>query len=230
VSKYFFVLLTISMTFHGISNGQDYFRIKADFSVKISINDSTRSLTKGIVYYDKNIKDLIYDISFPKIEKWISKDTSLYKINNDSLYQRVTIPSINEFTVFHLSLNAGLNDFGLKNSIYKIDKVEKKENLVLSYYKIPEKVNIPIAQVVIAKRDNRLESVIMVGEDQKILSKQFFRNYIKIDAFEFPQQIIQVLYTTGSRVENYQVTEFRNIKINDMTNSNMYQVNLKKYE
>jgi len=229
VSKYFFVLLTIGMTFHGISNGQDYFRIKGDFSVKISINDSTRSLTKGIVYYDKNIKDLIYDISFPKIEKWISKDTSLYKVNNDSLYQRVTIPSINEFTVFHLSLNAGLNDFGLKNSIYKINKVEKKGDLVLSYYKIPEKVNILIDHVVIAKRDNRLESVIMVGEDQKILSKQFFRNYIKIDAFEFPQQIIQVLYT-GSGDESYQVTDFRNVKINDMTNSKLYQINLKKYE
>lgn len=229
MSKYFFVLLPLVMTFHGNCYGQDYFRIKADFTVKISINDSTKSLTKGIVYYDKNIKDLIYDISFPKIEKWISKDTSLYKVKNDSLYQRVTIPSINEFTVFHLALNAGLNDFGLKNSIYKINKVEKKENLVLSYYNIPEKVSIPIAQVVIAKRDNRLESVIMVGKDQKILSKQFFRNYIKIDAFEFPQQIIQVLYT-GSRVENYQVTDFRNIKINDMTNINLYQVNLKKYE
>lgn len=229
MSKYLFVLLTTVMTFHGICYGQDYFRIKADFTVKISINDSTKSLTKGIVYYDKNIKDLIYDISFPGIEKWISKDTSLYKVKNDSLYQRVTIPSINEFTVFHLALNAGLNDFGLRNSIYKINKVEKKGNLVLSYYKIPEKVSTLIDHVVIAKRDNRLESVIMVGKDQKILSKQFFRNYIKIDAFEFPQQIIQVLYT-GSGDESYQVTEFRNVKINDMTNSKLYQINLKKYE
>jgi hypothetical protein len=106
--------------------------------------------------------------------------------------------------------------------MYQMNKVEKKGGMVLSYWKIPEKAKISIDHVVVAKKSNRLESVVMVNSDQKIISKQFFRNYIKIDAFEFPSQIIQILYDPDGR-ENYQVTEFRNIRINDMTNSKLYE-------
>jgi hypothetical protein len=174
------------------------------------------------VYYDKNIKELIYDISFPRAEKWISKDTSLYKYINNSLIERITIPSINEFTVFHLALNSSLNDFGLKNSVYKMNKVEKKGDLVLAYWKIPTQASTFMDYVVIAKKENRLESVIMFGKDKKILSKQFFKNYFKTGAFEFPQQIVQILYDKTGK-ENYQVTEFKNIKTNDLSGDNLYK-------
>lgn len=207
------------------SNGQEYFRLQADFTVKVKKNDGSLNLTRGKVFYDINYKELIYDISFPQIEKWISKDTSLYKIRKDTLFEQVTIPSINEFTIFHLSLNSSLNDFGLKNSIYKITKVEKKNDLVLSYWKIPDQANTIMDYVVIAKKENRLESVVMVGDESKIISKQFFKNYIKIDAFEFPLQIIQILYDEDDK-ENYQVTEFENIKVNDLNNNNLYHYNL----
>lgn len=229
MTKLFLTFIIIFLASQGIVFSQDYFRISADFTVKISNSDSTKNLTKGTVFYDKNIKDLIYNISFPRIERWISRDTSLYKFRNDTLIQRVTIPSINEFTIFHLALNVGLIDFGLKNSIYKISKVEKKGELVLSYWKVPNAAIKMLDLVVIAEKNHRLESVIMIDPQQKILGKQFFRNYIKIDAFEFPQQIIQILYTSAGK-ENYQVTEFRNIIINDMSNTKLYQIKLMKYE
>lgn len=223
--KSFYVLLTIFLSLHSSCFSQDYLRIKADFTVKISNNNGEKNLTKGTVFYDKNIKELIYNISFPRAEKWLSKDTSLYKYREGSLVQRTTIPSINEFTVFHLALNSGLNDYGLKGSNFSIGKVEEKGDLTLSYWKIPKQLNITIDHVVIAKKDNRLESVIMVGDNQEIMSKQFFRNYIKIDAFEFPGQIIQVMYDSDGK-ENYQVTEFTNIKVNDMTNDRLYHLEL----
>ena len=73
----------------------------------------------------------------------------------------------------------------------------------------------------VAKKDNRLESVVMVGEESKILSRQFYRNYIKIGAFEFPQQIVQIL--PGEEGEdNYQVTEFKNIVVNDMDHDDLF--------
>lgn len=211
------------MIYNGTGFCQDYFRVQADITVKISNSDGTKSLTRGTVYYDKNIKELIYDISFPRKEKWLSKDTSLYKYNKDSLIQRITIPSINEFTVFHLALNSGLSDYGLKKSNYNLSKVEKKGDLVLSYWKIPKQLKLAMDHVVIAKKNNSLESVVIVGENQEILSKQFFRNYITIDAFEFPGQIVQIMYDS-SGAENYQVTEFSNIKINDMTNAGLYHL------
>lgn len=204
-------------------SGQEYFRIKADFIVKISNSNGTKNLTKGTVFYDKKIKQLIYNINFPQNEQWISKDTSLYKLRDGKIYERRTIPYINEFTVFHLSLNSDLNDFGLKNSVYKVSKVEKKGDLVLSYWKIPAQVSKIMDHVIIARKGNRLESVIFVGDQQKILSKQFYRNYEKINAFEFPKQIIQILFdkTAG---ENYQVTEFKNIVVNDLTDNTSYQI------
>lgn len=219
--KHFSLILILMLSIHGKGHSQDYFRIKADFSVKISNSDGTKSLTRGSVYYDKNIKELIYYITFPRKEEWLSKDTSLYKYHNDTLLQRMTIPSINEFTVFHLSLNSGLSDYGLKKSNYNIGKVEKKGDLVLSYWKIPEQFELPMDHVVVAKKDNRLESVVMVGENQEILSRQFFRDYIRIGAFEFPRQIVQILYDSNGN-ENYQMTDFSNIKVNDMEDTQLY--------
>lgn len=207
-------------------SGQEYFRLRAEFTVKISNSDGTKNLTRGSVFYDKKIKHLIYNINFPQKEQWISKDTSLIKVKNGEIYERRTIPSINEFTVFHLSLNSDLNDFGLKNSVYKVSKVEKKGDLVLSYWKIPAQASKIMDHIIIARKGNRLESVIIVGDQQKILSKQFYRNYEKINAFEFPTQIIQVLYDQNGG-ENYQVTEFKNIIVNDMSNNALYQINLK---
>lgn len=207
--------------FHSVS-GQEFYRMNADFTVKIRRSDSTLNLTKGTVFYDKNIKELIYRVSFPQPEVWVVADTSLFKYRADTLFERVTIPSVNEFTVFHLSLNSGMSDFGLKKSMFKVSRVEKRNDLVLSYWKIPKRIESSIDHVIVAKKENRLESVIMVGDDSKILSRQFYRNYLKIGAFEFPQQIVQVIPDEAG-IDNYQVTEFKNIVVNDMDHDQLFR-------
>lgn len=222
--KYVVLIIIIGLFFHSFTFAQEYFRITAEFTVKVKNSDGTLNLTKGKVFYDKNYKELIYEISFPQNENWVIKDTSLIIIRKDTLYKKTSIPSINEFTVFHLALNSNLNDFGLKNSIYKINKVEKKKDLVLSYWKIPNQVSTVLDHVIIAKKDNRLESVVMIGNESKILSRQFFKDYQKYEAFEFPRQIVQILYDTDG-LENYQITEFKNLKINDLENNNFYHSN-----
>jgi hypothetical protein len=222
--KYVVLIIVIGLFFHSFTFAQEYFRITAEFTVKVKNSDGTLNLTKGKVFYDKNYKELIYEISFPQNENWVIKDTSLIIIRKDTLYKKTSIPSINEFTVFHLALNSNLNDFGLKNSIYKINKVEKKKDLVLSYWKIPNQVSTVLDHVIIAKKDNRLESVVMIGNESKILSRQFFKDYQKFEAFEFPRQIVQILYDTDG-LENYQITEFKNLKINDLENNNFYHSN-----
>ena len=215
-----FCLLVLTM-FQTI-RAQEYYRVNADFTVKIKRSDGTMNLTRGSVYYDKNIMELIYRVSFPQPEVWVVADTSLFKFRSDTLYDRMSIPSVNEFTVFHLSLNAGISDFGMKRSRFKVSKVERKNDLVLSYWKIPDKAEISIDHVVVAKKKNRLESVIMMGDESKVLSRQFFRDYMKSGAFEFPQQIVQILPGEDGE-DNYQVTEFKNIKVNDMENEQLFR-------
>ena len=222
--KKFILVIVLGFSFQNFTLAQDYFRISADFTVKVKKSDGRLNLTRGRVFYDKNYKELIYEISFPQNEKWVIKDTSLIIIRKDTLYEKTSIPSINEFTVFHLALNSNLSDFGLKNSVYKINKVEKKNDLVLSYWKIPDQASTILDHVIIAKKDNRLESIVMIGNDAKIVSRQFFKDYEKIDAFEFPRQIVQILYDENG-LENYQITEFKNIKINDLGNNSFYRSN-----
>ena len=226
-----FLLITFVFYFllSGNTYSQDYFRIEADFAVKVKKSDGKMNLTRGKVYYDKNYRELLYEITFPQVEKWAIRDTNLYKIRHDTLLERSSIPSINEFTIFHLSLNSSLNDFGLKNSIYKIGKVEKKGDLVLSYWNIPDQASTILDHVIIAKKDNRLESVVMIGKGSKIVSRQFFKDYEKFGAFEFPRQIIQILYDENG-LENYQITEFQNIKINDLENNSFYRSNFNLIE
>ena len=74
----------------------------------------------------------------------------------------------------------------------------------------------------VAKKENRLESVIMMGDESKVLSRQFYRNYMKSGAFEFPRQIVQILPGEDGE-ENYQVTEFNNIQVNDMENDALFR-------
>lgn len=216
------IFLLLVFAFPSWIEAQEYYRISADFTVKIRRSDGSMNLTRGTVFYDKNIGELIYRVTFPQPEVWVMADTSLFKFREDSVYQRISIPSINKFTIFHLSLNSGLSDFGMKKSLFKVSKVEKKNGMVLSYWKIPDKAESSIDHVVVAKKENRLESVIMIGKESQVLSRQFFRDYISIGAFEFPSQIVQVIPSEGGD-DNYQVTEFRNVKVNDMENEAMFR-------
>jgi hypothetical protein len=217
---FLFLLLFAVATIYG----QDYFRIKADFTVKVKNADDQLNLTRGQIFYDKNYKELIYEVSFPEKEKWVMKDTTLTKIKKDKPIETASIPAINEFTIFHLALNVSLNDFGLEESAYKMVKVEKKENLVLSYWTIPNNIKSMenYDYIVIAKNQNRLVSVVIVGDNGKILSKQFFKDYEKIGAFDFPKRVVQISYDIDNR-ENFQVFDFKNIKINDLENDEKYR-------
>lgn len=206
-------------------SGQSYFRMSADFTVKVKRSDGSMNLTKGVVYYDKNIQDLIYRVSFPREENWVVRDTSIMKFRNDTLIDRQGIPSINEFTVFHLTLNAGLKDFGLQQSRFKVSKVERRDGMVLSYWKIPKQISEQISHVVVAKKENRLESVIIMGPDSRVISRQFYREYHTDGAFEFPKQIVQILYDEEGN-ETYQVTEFDQIRVNDLDHEELYRFTL----
>ncbi len=221
-----FIFLFI-ISFSLKSSGQEYFRMSADFTTKVKPAEGKSNLTKGKVYYDKYTKELIYDISFPSKEKWIVQDSKIYKLKDDTIYLTDEIPSLNEFTVFHLALNSTLTHFGLDEAQFSIANIEKKGDLVVSYWGIPPQFQKMITSIAIAKKQNSLHSVIVAGENNKILNKQFFKDYINIDGFEFPGTIVQIYYDENNR-ENYQVMEFENIVLNDAVNEEKYHYDLEQ--
>src|SRR5690554_3582600 len=130
--KYFiFFVLVFPLAIDNDINAQEYHRISSDFSVKIAGNNGMDHLTKGKVYYDKNYDYLIFDITFPRRESWVFKDTVLSKLRNDTIYSKTTIPEINEYTIFNLVLNGQLNNFGLAESLYRIEKVDKQGDMII---------------------------------------------------------------------------------------------------
>jgi len=199
--------------------------MSADFTTKVKPHEGKVNLTKGKIFYDKYTKELIYDISFPSKEKWVTQDSRVYKIKNDSIYFTEEIPSLNEFSVFHLSLNSSLSYYGLKEARFSISQVEREGDLVISYWNIPPHVQKMIGSIAVAKKGNSLHSVIIVGPEEKILSKQFFQGYIQIGGFEFPGKIVQIFYNEEGQ-KSYQVMEFENIVLNDVENEEHYHYRL----
>ena len=151
----------------------------------------------------------------------MTQDSRIYKIQNDSVYFTEEIPALNEFSVFHLSLNSTLSYYGLKEARFTISKVEKEGDLVISYWNIPQHVRKMIGSIAVAKKGNSLHSVIIVGPEDKILSKQFFQEYIQIGGFEFPGKIVQIFYNDEGQ-KSYQVMEFENIVLNETENEENY--------
>lgn len=204
---------------------QDYFRISVDFTTKTKPAEGKANLTKGKIFYDKYSKELIYAIQFPEKEKWIVQDSRIYKLMDDSIYFTEEIPAMNEFTVFHLSLNSNLNYFGLDQAGYSISKIDQTGELTVTYWKIPAQIQKFISSIAVARKDNSLHSVIISDENGKISSKQFFDNYIRKGGFEFPGRIVQIFYDENQR-ESYQVMEFENIVLNDTENETNYHYKL----
>lgn len=224
------ILLFLSILLVGINaSGQDYFRMSTDFTIKIKRAEGKSNLTKGKVFYDKYAKELIYDISFPDKEKWVVKDSRIYKIKSENVYFTEEIPSFNEFTIFHLALNSNLEYFGIKKANFAIEKVEKKGDMVISYWSVPAQLQHMVSSIALARKNNQLYSVVIIGQDNQIISKQFFQDYINIEGFEFPGTVVQIFYNED-RTENYQVMEFKNIVLNDSENDADYHFNLEGRE
>lgn len=216
------LILFTFLYFNLNSSAQDYFRMSADFTTKVKPAEGKSNLTKGKIFYDKYSKVLIYDIHFPSKENWIIQNSRIYKIKNDSVFHTDEIPAINEFSIFHLSLNSSFTYYGLREANFSIAKVDKKDDMVISYWNIPPQMQSIVGSIALAKKENSLYSVVMVGPENNILSKQFFKDYIKIGGFEFPGTIVQIYYDEFQQ-ESYQVMEFKNIVLNDTENEKNYR-------
>ncbi len=206
------------------SPGQQFFRMKADFSIKEKTAEGKERLTMGQVYYDKNSKKIVYNVRFPEKETWVIIDTSLYRIVGKEIKEVRKVPAIAEFSIFHLSLNGNIKDYGLKQSFYAVDKIEKEGDMVITTWKAPEKLSKVFGKVVMSQKERKLYGVVFFTPADVLVSKQFFKNYSNVNGLEFPTEIIQVTYIKNQ--ENYQVTTYKNIIVDDMQEDNIYNYKL----
>ncbi len=205
-------------------SGQSYTRIRADITVKIKTASGGQSLTVGQVFYDKNTRQLIYYLTFPEREIWLTADTVVYQIRDGKIKTRTPSFSIAEFSVFHLALNSRLQDFGLKNSTYSIDQVERDKDLVITTWIPPQKVREKLGNILVSVKNKQLFGVILQDPKGVTLRKQFFEDYQLVSGLSFPGRIIEINTTNG--IDSYQVTTYKNIVVDEMENDNKYYYNI----
>lgn len=188
--------------------------------MKVKSVSGQQQLTVGKVYYDKNIKQIVYNITFPEKQVWIQKDTVLYKIVASKLIGKQPIPTIIDFSIYNLALNGNLSDYGLKNTKFKIVKVDRSEANVISTWMPPAELKKYFGNVLLSNSDQQLNGIIFKNSNDEVVSRQFFRNYIKVKGLSFPQEIIKETYSNGQKA--YELTTFSNILINDVSGDNEY--------
>lgn len=203
-----------------IISGQSFYRIESDISIKTKTQGGQGNLTLGKVYYDRTIRKMVYNISFPEKEIWVVKDSLSLVFREGELFQKSIINPFIETTVFHKCLEGKLNDFGLKGSAYQIDKVEKDGNMVITTWKPPANVASKLGQIITSTVNNSLYGVVIKNPLDEILSKQIYKNYSVVSGLKVPSEIIQVMYKDNTEV--YQVITLTNIVVNNIKNENMY--------
>lgn len=192
---------------------QGFFRIKSDFQIKTKTPDGKFQLTNGKVYYDKGVKQIVFEIFFPERETWIQKDTLLYKIVNSRVESKQSVPNIIEFTIYHLALSGNLADYGLRNTNFNLKNVEKTGSGIITTWEPPKDMKELFGDVLMLNSGQELSGIVFKNTDGDVVSRQFFRNYQRVRGLSFPQEIIKENYING--VIQYEITIYSNIIVND---------------
>jgi hypothetical protein len=209
--KAFFIFILCTIWLAG--NGQNFYRFKAEITIKVKTPENIIQFTKGNVCYDKNIKKLLYNISFPEKEKFVSADTLLYKYKNNQLVSVHGNPLKPEFSIFHFILSNNLSDFGLRNSSFRISNVEKSDSFIVTKWIPPSNPDFPLGEILISTKNKRLHSVLIHSKEGKLISRQIFKKYTFVNGLEVPFEILTVSYMTDKK--SYQIFEFDKVQINE---------------
>ncbi len=217
--KKLLLLIVITTCLTPVS-AQEHFRMRADYTIKGKSPDGTQHLTIGTVYYDKNIKKVVFDVRFPQKETWVQQDTLLYKIKNGKLIRKSKSLDISDFTIFSMALNGKLSDYGLKDSQFVLTNVEKDGENIISTWEPPAAYKNFMGKVMIMKNNDNITGVIFFNKDNIIISRQFFRKYKMINGMAFPTEIIIEKIINGEKF--YEITTYENIKVDDYQNEDKY--------
>lgn len=204
--------------------GQNYFRISGDMTIKSKSAMGDQAMTMGKVFFDRNFSKIIYNISFPEPETWLTTDSLTYRIVNDSIVAKQLSMGMAEFSVFNLALNSHLPDFGLTKSTYHIDNVELDGDNIITTWAPQENMKEKMGNIMVSTKDKRLLGVVFLNVEGIVLRKQFFEEYQDISGVLFPSKIVEIAY--GPEGKNYQISNFRNLKLNELENNSSYNYQL----
>lgn len=214
------------------SKAQQFYRFKADVSIKDKLANGTYRLTMGKVYYDKLYKKIVYQLHFPQKETIVSQDTVLYTITDKNLISSTSRSLIiPEFTAFHLALTGKLSDYGLKpaaneKSIYKISSVEKtSKGIMTTFVPAEESFKKLFGNIKMLNVNKKLDAMVFYDPKGNIVSRQFFKKYVNVKGVEFPSEVTMISYGEKGN-KNIQLTTYKNVIIDQNTDDEIYRYKL----
>lgn len=72
-----------------------------------------------------------------------------------------------------------------------------------------------------ANIDKKLDAIAFYDVSDKLLSQQFFKDYVNVKGVVFPRQVTQISYNTDG-TQNIQQTTYKNITIDENGEDNIY--------
>ncbi len=219
VKTFFWLSVVCMISLMSATYGQSFFRIEADVSMKTKPTDGKGQLILGRVYYDRSYKKMVYNIRFPEKEVWLIQDSLAYTYRDGKLIRTDRMNPFIESTIFHKCLEGKLADFGLRDSFYKVGKIEKDGDLVITTWLPPE--GFPFkGSVLTSSKNNDLSGVVILNDKDEVLSRQLFKEYKVVSGLKVPTEIVQALYLGNAEI--YQVISLSGILINNLKNENFY--------
>jgi len=213
------LLITATSTY-----AQVYNRVEASVSVKTKYDNGKGTLEMGKIYFDKRNKKLVYDFNFPEKQTIVIGDTNMTVLKNGVILGQQKTISLLQSTLFNVILTGQLANYGLKNNpIYKVSKVEKDKDMVITTW-APAVKNKVMGNVLISTKGKDLFGVVFYNSVGVMVSKQIFSQYIVVKGLKFPTEITQIVYQENKKI--YQVTTFKNILVNNLQNENFYNYHI----
>lgn len=164
----------------------------------------------------------MYDVKFPEKESWIISDTVFYKVKDNKLVLKQFIPMLPSATIFESALSNNLDNFGLENSFYKLENVEKDADLVISTWKPDKRLEALMGKILISRKNNQLYGIAFYNNENELLKKQLFKGYLRSSGIAFPAEITDIIYKLAGK--ELKVTTFKNLVVNEMTNNEIYNL------
>ncbi|MDO8368635.1 MAG: hypothetical protein Q7T20_17685 [Saprospiraceae bacterium] len=214
--------LLVLLAFMAITlQAQDFYRFKADFSIKEKETgkDQGRLIT-GTLFYDKNLHKTVYNIRFPEREQWLLCDTFMYRMKADRLVSKQIVPPVGEFSIFKMILDQELIDFGLAKVGYTPAEVMQDGEQVLSKWFPPESLKTFFGPITFAQQNKRLHAAAIHDPEDKVVAKFYFQDYSVQNGLPVPAKIYQIFYReTGEFVR---IMNIKNIIINQSDEDSLY--------
>ncbi len=210
-------ILILSIFVLSPMSAQVFFRVEAEVSIKEIRPDSTQQLMVGKVYFDKNVREIIYDIRFPKTFCFAVTDYGMLTDTTKMSFENNFSQHLVDFSVFNLVLSGKLDYFGLDNTQYQLVNVKKEDGMVISEWELPKEMGSDFGKMLVSQKEGRLYGMVSLNADGEVVSKQFFTEYQVVRDLSFPTKLIQLSYKNGQSVAK-KITTFRNIKLNSTDN------------